>query len=1139
MTARLASPFRSLPSSPLEEAIAPAHWAEWLASGVHPDIVIANVCSLQGEAVYDYLFYSPRLPRTNTGRIASGYLREYACLETGGWWCSGLDPLNNWHRMVWGQFKGNSPRRRAQAVSSGNCSSEPGPRGVIEKIIKYDAPPKEPTRAFFLEVSNAIALQIYQRMGVMPTEGDRIRGFWHCVWAYNLPIVITEGAKKAGALLSAGYAAIALPGISSGYRTPKDEAGVRQGQRYLIPDLQHFATPGRPVFFCFDHDLKPSTQAAVRTNLGITARLFETAGCSVFVVSLPGPEKGVDDFIVQHSAAAFHKRYEQALPLATWQTLGLFQISYPVTCRVHQRYLKPIDLPQAGLVCIKSPKGTGKTALLEPLIRAASAVGRKTLVISHRVQLGQVTCNRCGLDYISEMRQSQTQGLLGFGLCIDSLHPKSQARFNPQDWQGAIVILDECEQVLWHGLNSSTCKQQRVAILKTLKTLLQTVIATGGLIIAQDADLSDFSIDFLREYGAIATPPWILVNDWQPATQCQTTLYDTPDPSALWLTLEQTLAQGAIFICTDAQKSSSKWGTVNIEARLQHQFPLRSILRIDSETVADPTHPAYGCTERLNQILPHYDIVIASPSIGSGVSIEVENHFQAVFGIFQGTIPDNEARQALARVRQPVPRHVWARPFGVGKISGGSIYYRDLVRILGQQHRTNLSLLNVDFDIDQAYDPITFRSWAKFAARVNASLTQFRETLKAGLMREGHAVQLVRVAGDQREALIAISQTQTAIRDQNRLAEAIAIANAESISMEVYQQLCNKRSKTRQEIDQVEKYKLEQRYGISATPDLYLLDRTGWYRKLRLHYYLIHAPDEVYERDRQHWQRQIQQGNGAFCPQDIHTYSEQVAALKLLGIPKFLEGDREFKGIDPEVQNCARLALQWRRELKSLFRITLTETMSPIQIVQLLLGVLDLKLQRNRRAKFPDGSRCWVYRFEDSSDPAQASSPRYALRSLIFQQWQQRSPISQDVGGGSPHIAASIQGHPLDIDKEKTSAPPLDPNQSASSTLGFMKQPSKNFLLQRKQEQFEGTVPNRSAQAQSRQSKPLGQHEAKDREAIAEQKRVLPDSWDGRNPVEGGYTENCRVRLPDRSGQSAPVQGVVGDGTNRNGRSMG
>ncbi|WP_225895881.1 DUF3854 domain-containing protein [Dendronalium phyllosphericum] len=72
-------------------------------------------------------------------------------------------------------------------------------------------------------------------------------GFWHWVCQNNVPIVIVEGAKNAACLLSAGYAAIAIPGVNAGYRTPSDEYGTATGKPSLIPDLKHFATSGRQV----------------------------------------------------------------------------------------------------------------------------------------------------------------------------------------------------------------------------------------------------------------------------------------------------------------------------------------------------------------------------------------------------------------------------------------------------------------------------------------------------------------------------------------------------------------------------------------------------------------------------------------------------------------------------------------------------------------------------------------------------------------------------------------------------------------------------------------------------------------------------------------------------------------------------
>nr|WP_245912050.1 hypothetical protein [Calothrix elsteri] len=73
----------------------------------------------------------------------------------------------------------------------------------------------------------------------------------------------------------------------------------------------------------------------------------------------------------------------------------------------------------------------------------------------------------------------KTGDLLGYGVCIDSLHQQSQARFNPNDWYNDTVIIDECDQVFWHLLNSGTeVAKRRVSVLKNLKLLIQNVLSS-------------------------------------------------------------------------------------------------------------------------------------------------------------------------------------------------------------------------------------------------------------------------------------------------------------------------------------------------------------------------------------------------------------------------------------------------------------------------------------------------------------------------------------------------------------------------------------------------------------------------------------------------------------------------------------
>jgi hypothetical protein len=200
------------------------------------------------------------------------------------------------------------------------------------------------------------------------------------------------------------------------------------------------------------------------------------------------------------------------------------------------------------------------------------------------------------------------------------------------------------------------------------------------------------------------------------------------------------------MVVEDSQKVTGKWSCRNLETQLQRRFPNSRILRIDSESVADPNHPAYGCIEQLNAHIKNYDIIIASPTIGTGVSIDIRGYFTAVFGIFKGAVAVNDALQALARVRdENVPWFVWTQQFGFGKIGNGSASYRAIIKSQQKVIKTNIKLLHdVDFDIDIAHDPVHLRTWALMAARINVGMWDYREAILEGLKAEGHQITLCR-----------------------------------------------------------------------------------------------------------------------------------------------------------------------------------------------------------------------------------------------------------------------------------------------------------------------------------------------------------------------------------------------------------
>ncbi len=303
---------------PAPEHIAPEHWRELTSiSPIHPEIAAQNFRTLEQDSIegfheaWSYLFYSDRLERSNTGRLPLGVLNKYAHIEAGGWWCGAgvnarcFKELNEGEKpeqQNWGCYKPNNPRVDVD---------KPG------KIIKYEHPLKSDTSIFLLNVPEQIANRIYEQAGADPSDSDRTSGFWFCVWKHNLPVTITEGAKKAASLLSQGHAAIGLPGIYAGYRS-KDAQG-HEIKAHLTNELAVFATLGREITFCFDYETKPNTKRNIEIAISRTGSLMERSGSQVSVVSLPGPDKGVDDFMLAQGPLAYESAYSLKLPLKEWR----------------------------------------------------------------------------------------------------------------------------------------------------------------------------------------------------------------------------------------------------------------------------------------------------------------------------------------------------------------------------------------------------------------------------------------------------------------------------------------------------------------------------------------------------------------------------------------------------------------------------------------------------------------------------------------------------------------------------------------------------------------------------------------------------------------------------------------------------
>jgi Domain of unknown function (DUF3854) len=283
---------------PTEKYLNDHHLAELLESAINERIARLNFESLSGNQAGEYLLYSANISRLNSGRISSKY-KPYELLGE-GWWCCGIH-LDTQEEMEWGCFKPQAPRIDTKK----------------NKPIKYEHPPKESTAYFALRLPFAIGLQIAKRYGLEAEYKQHVEvgdwdleiedtGFW--AWAIaqkgRIPLIFTEGAKKAACLLSHGYFALGLSGIWGAYRKSEnfeDDPILLEGLTAVVKD--------RAVIFVFDQDTKPQTIDTVNRAINCTAAVCTNAGATeCHSVTWPlkdYPFKGVDDLIKARGIAVF------------------------------------------------------------------------------------------------------------------------------------------------------------------------------------------------------------------------------------------------------------------------------------------------------------------------------------------------------------------------------------------------------------------------------------------------------------------------------------------------------------------------------------------------------------------------------------------------------------------------------------------------------------------------------------------------------------------------------------------------------------------------------------------------------------------------------------------------------------------
>ena len=191
------------------------------------------------------------------------------------------------------------------------------PEGEVHFQIKPDNPRKKPNKNGTTSIdAERIKYETRSRHDVHIDLPAPTRAYIaDCAASGTRPeVLVTEGIKKVYSAITAGVPCIGLTGVWNWGRKKRGPGGAKYGRPELSEDWDDLLRDheGMRITLLFDADYKSNPQVA-RALKALADRLQER-GAHVYIADLPGPEKGLDDFVVARRADDFRKVIRDARP---------------------------------------------------------------------------------------------------------------------------------------------------------------------------------------------------------------------------------------------------------------------------------------------------------------------------------------------------------------------------------------------------------------------------------------------------------------------------------------------------------------------------------------------------------------------------------------------------------------------------------------------------------------------------------------------------------------------------------------------------------------------------------------------------------------------------------------------------------
>ena len=702
------------------------------------------------------------------------------------------------------------------------------------------------------------------------------------------------------------------------------------------------ARPGRRFILIPDMDASPKTRRSVMIAFLHQARLLESRLCKVKIAFWDKElGKGIDDVLAAHGADVVHGILDAALSPIEFELKveASFDLAVP-NAVINSRDMQDDapELPKEGLVFSDALVGTGKTKL------AARETKGNTLLAPYSLRsLASTAAERLDAVYRNLGKRDKMGVFYEHGVLADRLTTcyASLGKIEPdRQFHDGLddLLLDEISHGLRDAFSGKTCKEDRLLIIEQLVT----AIRTSKRVIALDADLTRTELDILRALrpgeaefylkNLYKPDPWSV--SWLPAG-------NVSEAITFFSGQAEGILRGATNGAMIHWASDSRTSTFDIAAYLE-RLGIKSAV-VNKDTLADKTDTlsklaVSGDFEALSAL--GVRVIITSPSVIQGLSWEEPGRFAAVFGTFSGcSITPRQMRQALSRVRESVPRLVWASEYrrkagAFGNESSAPMIRKRIEQLAGA------TAFGCGMTIEQTETrTIGIDAASKLLAQDNLWSRSPRTGLKVLLGEHGHIIKPVK-----------IDEIDTELFRETcaewRAAENLALQKSVILTETEFKLLSDKAESegcTRDERLSMRRYSLCRFYGI--TPESLSLqeierDDDGRFRAK------VKAFEAIFASDGEELVKHYSGLSLNSADVDIDRGLMALTVRKAIGLPALIElfKSGSFIGGSPELEQWKAKALLLKGEIKTALNQTVKADTDSIRLAGYLLDQLGLKL---------------------------------------------------------------------------------------------------------------------------------------------------------------------------------------------------